>query len=174
MDCRRFRKLHLAYLDDTLPGEEMAAAQRHVLACDACAAHDSRVRRSLVLARNLPPIEPSDDFRARLEARLAACRAGSVAPPPPSRWLVASPRALAALAAGAVVGTLAWQRAVAPTPALLSMAPVIASRPAPPHLTPALLQAMATGNPMWPAALVIEDVPTQFVATDYSFAPDLR
>ena len=54
MDCRTFRKHHLAYLDDTLPGDVMARAQCHVLNCDACAAHDTMVRRSLMMVRSLP------------------------------------------------------------------------------------------------------------------------
>ena len=72
MDCSHFRKSHLAYLDDALPDTQMAAAQRHVLACDACAAHDTLVRRSLMVARSLPAIEPSAAFRRRLRERLQA------------------------------------------------------------------------------------------------------
>ena len=74
MDCRNFRKHHLSYLDDTLSGDQMAAAQRHILACDACASHDTMVRRSLIVARNMPSIEPSTAFQERLQARLAECR----------------------------------------------------------------------------------------------------
>jgi len=74
MDCTHFRRQHLAYLDDTLPGDLMAAAQRHVLQCAACAAHDTRIRRSLMVARSLPAVVPRADFRARLDARLAECR----------------------------------------------------------------------------------------------------
>lgn len=177
MDCRSFRTNHLAYLDDTLPGDEMAAAQRHVLACDACAAHDTRVRRSLLLARNLPTIEPTDAFRERLQARLAACREEAIPPVPVGGWASwRTTRVAAVVAIGAVVGTVAWQRFATDQLPVIPMAPVIASQPAPPrpYLDPALVQAMATGNPMWPAALAIEDVPVQFVATDYSFADDLR
>jgi len=74
MDCNYFRKHHLAYLDDTLPGDLMAAAQRHVLVCNGCAAHDTLVRRSLMVARSLPTLEPSAAFQERLRARLAECR----------------------------------------------------------------------------------------------------
>lgn len=74
MDCQQFRTFHLAYLDDTLPGTQMADAQRHVLHCDACAAHDTLVRRSLMIARNMPAIEPTPAFQRRLRERLAACR----------------------------------------------------------------------------------------------------
>ncbi len=75
MDCTDFRRHHLAYLDDTLPGDVLVAAERHRVECAACGAHDTLVRRSLLLARNLPSIEPSADFTARLDARLREVRA---------------------------------------------------------------------------------------------------
>lgn len=74
MDCSAFRRHHLAYVDDTLPGDLVVAAARHVAECPACARHDTAVRRSLLLARNLAPVRCSDDFAARLEARLAVVR----------------------------------------------------------------------------------------------------
>jgi len=78
VDCRQFRCDHLEYLDDTLPGDTMRAAQLHVLQCAACASHDTMVRRSLMVARSLPRITPSAGFEAQLAARLAMC------PPPGS------------------------------------------------------------------------------------------
>ena len=58
------------------------------------------------------------------------------------------------------------------------MQPVIASKPAlpapNPYITPALMQAMATGNPVWPAAVLIEDVPTHFVTVGLDFASEIR
>jgi hypothetical protein len=54
----------------------LVAAERHVRECDACAGHDTAVRRSLMLARNLPPIELSADFADRLARRLDDVRAG--------------------------------------------------------------------------------------------------
>lgn len=80
MDCRHFRQHHLAYVDDTLPGALLVAAEAHVLECPACRAQDTLVRRSLLLARNLPPVECSADFDARLEARLAELRCGRPLP----------------------------------------------------------------------------------------------
>jgi hypothetical protein len=79
MDCSAFRRHHVAYVDDTLPGDLVVAAVRHVAECPSCARHDTAVRRSLLLARNLArdaaPLECSADFGARLEARLAVVRA---------------------------------------------------------------------------------------------------
>lgn len=190
MDCRSFRKHHLAYLDDTLSGDEMGAAQRHILQCDACAAHDTLVRRSLMVARNIPTIEPSAAFQARLQARLAECRQereatqrawaasddsdlrhvpASVRPTWHPAWR--SPRALVALAAGAAIGTMLWRGATTTAAPLVAMEPVIASKPARPEVrfvSPALLQAMAPGSPVWGAAMIIDDVPTQLVNVDYS------
>jgi anti-sigma factor RsiW len=70
MDCREFCDQHVAYVDDTLAGIELVRMQRHMAECDSCAKHDAKIRRSLLLFRNLPPIQPSPDFSERLEARL--------------------------------------------------------------------------------------------------------
>ncbi|HZF67265.1 MAG TPA: hypothetical protein VEZ47_04425 [Gemmatirosa sp.] len=154
MDCRSFRQHHLAYVDDTLPGDLLVAAERHVVECSACCAHDTLVRRSLLLARNLPPVQCSADFDARLESRLAAMRCGRASAPPrfaaddedaalgdgefliaaraprgSQGWRSATPKvaAMAAsllLAAGAGV---AWRDAH--DPATVALPPVVASVP---------------------------------------------
>lgn len=186
LDCRNFRKHHLSYLDDTLSGDEMATAQQHILTCTTCAAHDTMVRRSLVIARNIPTIEPSSEFQARLHEKLAQCRQerlaqqdsddilGGARRTPSSLRLSNSwwsPRMLTAIAASAAIGTLVWQ-GLAPTEApVVAMQPVIATPPAIPdlpYISPAMLQAMATGNPVFPAALAIEESPNQFVNVNYS------
>lgn len=202
MDCKQFRKQHLAYLDNTLSGEATAAAQHHVMICDPCAAHDALVRRSLMVARSLPTLEPSSEFQARLRQRLATCRsedgrypAGDELGLPRHR----SSKALLAVAASAMLGVFAVRAFQHDRPSALSMQPVIASQsslrapramsappPAPAvpmpvlmpvdaasampvYVTPALLQAMATGNPVWPAAMIVEDAPMQLVSAHYSF-----
>ena len=190
MDCKRFRKQHLAYLDDTLPGDEMAAAQHHVMVCDGCAAHDTLVRRSLMVARSMPTLEPSADFQARLRARLAECReecrdertamasrtALLDAPRSAASRLAASrnSRVVMAVAASAMLGAFVWQGWSAATAPALSIQPVSASQPTMPtpasYITPELMQAMATGNPVWPAAMIIEDAPTHFVGGDFTLA----
>lgn len=185
MDCKSFRKQHLAYLDDTLPGDEMAAAQRHVMVCDGCAAHDTLVRRSLMVARSMPTLEPSADFQARLRARLAECReecrdernavaahAALLNAPRPAASR--NTRVVMAVAASAMLGAFVWQGWTGVSAPELSMQPVIASQPAMPtpvpYITPELMQAMATGNPVWPAAMLIEDAPTRFVRNDFTLA----
>lgn len=189
MDCTHFRKRHLAYLDDTLPAELMAEAQRHVLRCDGCAAHDALVRRSLMVAHSmapsLPSIEPSAEFQSRLRARLAECRAERVAatagslgdrvmPPVVHNRFVSPSRTMLAMAASAVIGALAVQALRRETVPTLAMQPVMAMPPAPaaraPYLTPALMQAMATGNPVWPATMVVDEAPAGFVNVQARFA----
>src|SRR4051812_40951581 len=73
MDCREFCDQHLAFVDDTLAGIELVRMQRHIAECESCAKQDAKIRRALLLFRNLPSIEPSADFTKRLEARLKEC-----------------------------------------------------------------------------------------------------
>ena len=81
MDCRGFRSKHVAFVDDFLSGEEVVAMQRHLLECEQCAAHDAKIRRALLLFRNLPAVEPSSDFYSRLSARIESERAMALAHP---------------------------------------------------------------------------------------------
>jgi hypothetical protein len=187
MDCKRFRKQHLAYLDDTLPGDEMSLAQQHVMRCDGCAAHDTLVRRSLIVARNLPTLVPSEQFQERLRARLAECRTECAQERAYDRGTMSaghdrslrasglrSPRVVIVVAASAMLGVYAWHGWSAPSVPAISMQPVMASQPVLPtpasYVTPELMQAMATGNPVWPAAMLIEDAPTHFVRGDFIHA----
>lgn len=195
MDCKQFRKHHLAYLDDTLPGEVMAAAQHHVMVCDGCAAHDTLVRRSLMVARSMPTLEPSEAFQQKLRARLAACREecaiertveravdrrGQVGAPDgfDARTSARSTRAMVAVAASAVLGLLAYQSLRQASAPELSMQPVIASRPAPvspaPYITPQLMQVMSTGNPVWPATMLVDDAPMQAMNAGFSLVSATR
>ncbi len=184
MDCRQFRKHHLAYLDDTLSGDSMAEAQRHILACNACAAHDTLVRRSLMIARSMPEIEPSSEFQRKLRARLAECRDEAALSSSQARRLgefpetrpstlspFRAPRAIVAVAAGAVLGTLVWRGLALGGAPVVAMQPVVATQPAPTQpqsvFSPALISVMSSGNPVWPAAMMIEEAPTQFVNTDF-------
>ncbi len=183
MDCRSFRSQHLAYLDDTLPGTVMSAAQQHIMQCDACAAHDTMVRRSLLLARNhLRDIEPSEAFRERLQARLAACKQAPLADddeayldaPGASHGAWRPRTAWLAMAAGVgVVVTVSFQssdvRASEPV-----LAPIMASAPAPveppaPVVSPALVRAMSTGNPMWSVVQMLDEMPAHALATSAEF-----
>ena len=118
MRCRQFRSLHDAYVDDVLSAGDMDRMRTHLDVCAECARLDTRVRRGLLVARNLTPITPSADFSARLEARLCAVRTemcgrrvterDDLVFPPASRFAV-----LARQIAGHGVRTLATAAAIA-------------------------------------------------------------
>jgi hypothetical protein len=192
MDCTDFRQHHLAYLDDTLPGDLLVGAERHVRECAACAAHDTGVRRALLLARNLAPVTPSVDFAERLQARLREIDAGEVevpmdwapswrelararfAPRLPSRRTMAVAASLMAMASlGAAAATSG-----ADEPVLLP--PVVASLPEGTdpetpmprfqRLSASELVGPATaGIPVWPAALLAGETPVQFLSAPGGF-----
>ena len=196
MDCRSFRRHHLAYLDNTLPGELLVAAECHVIECEGCARHDTAVRRALMLARNLAPIEPSADFQARLEARLRAELAtggsrstkgdefvgdfvvGSDRTALLQRALgaasdAAGPRTrAAALAAGLLLLAYAAGATLDVDPdETTRRAPAVATLPAPAPAveiaTPDLVTSASTGVSVWPAALLADQVPAQFIGAQF-------
>lgn len=189
MDCREFRKQHFAYLDDTLPGDQMAPAQRHVMACDNCAAHDTMVRRSLMLVRNMSVIQPSADFRERMQARLNEARAETQRErfrqaelaALPHRSVVRQPVVLSAVAAGMLVmGTMVWRQVTPREENVAAAQPAPVARPAidttrtPIHLSPEMVQAMATGNPMWPAAIMVDDAPALLLNSELTPVKSIR
>lgn len=172
MDCHDFKKLHVAFVDDTLPGVDMVAMQRHLAACESCARHDTTVRRGLMLLRSLPPIEPSADFSTRLKARLRNVNQVRVPIGPYD-----GPRAGSFLAAAACVMTLGYLAAASfdwTEPARdLRLAPVIASVPAsttPPMANPAIVASVSMGMSMWPSVLMAEQAPMHFANAEFQLA----
>jgi len=69
MLCRDFVKNYSAYRDGLDP-ELAAEMEDHLEECPSCAAFDRAVRDGVELLRG-ETIQPSEDFLARLEARLA-------------------------------------------------------------------------------------------------------
>ena len=171
MDCRSFRSKHVAFVDDFLPGEDVVAMQRHLTECERCAAHDAKVRRSLLVFRNLPPVEPSPDFYARLSARIESER---VAPRPTFAARGPGMGAFMGIAASLVtVGYLAasglhW---TAPQGDIV-LAPVVASEPALPPLVEneALAASISAGMPVWPMVLFAEQAPLRFAQVQFTQA----
>jgi anti-sigma factor RsiW len=165
MDCGLFRENHAAFVDDALEAGERADMLRHVAACPACAAHDTTVRRALLLFRNLPSIEPSPEFSARLKARLRAERKASRFP---VGAIISS--AAGVVAAGylalVVFGTTGSVRAD------LALAPVIAlaiePQAAPMTIyapqSPAIVASVSAGLPVWPAAMMAAQAPIHLSA----------
>jgi hypothetical protein len=175
MNCREFRRKHDAFIDDTLSGVELDAMARHRSLCDACARLDTRVRRALLVAHNLPQIELSPRFSQRLQIRLteervrmAAVRGSSDAAT--SRyWRPSSPGSYAAIAAGilAVAGAAATFSGTGREPDAIRLAPVVATLPEPePSMlaTPAMVASMPTGMTVWPALYVAQQAPWHFAS----------
>jgi hypothetical protein len=171
MHCREFKDKHVAFVDDTLAGVESAEMQAHTIDCSQCARHDALIRRSLMLVRNLPTIQPSAGFSARLEARIAE----SLVTPIGRGAIRKRVTAGATLAAAAMIGYIAFTLYRVETPRDLPMAPVIASIPesemAPLSPAPAALIASApAGLAIWPAALFAEQAPARFAHSRFTDA----
>lgn len=167
MNCRNFRKHHVAFVDDTVSGLERAQMHDHLVRCAWCARHDARVRRSLLLVRNLPPIEPSSDFRERIYGRVITAALM------PERAIVRRWTHTGIAAAAAVlvsVGFAARTIANSEQPVTLSLPPVVASVPEPRSLIvespvfamPGVMASFSTGIALWPAAIVADEAAEYF------------
>ena len=173
MDCREFCDQHLAFVDDTLAGIELVRMQRHLAECESCARQDAKIRRALLLFRNLPSIEPSADFSQRLEVRLRNCEHDNL--------FVATQRnlrrgAIAATLASAImlgyIGTTLYHSDV---PGDLVMPPVVATIPEPDLTpiatsTPAIVASVSAGLTIWPSALFAEQAPVRFAHSSFELA----
>lgn len=174
MHCREFRRKHDAFIDDTLSGVDSQAMTRHRDECPRCARLDIRVRRALLLAHNLPTIEPSADFAERLQQRLSSERARMMAAQRPDLaasqpWRPLSIRTYAAVAAGlvAAVAIGATVSASYREPEIIRLAPVVASIPeAEPSTlaTPTLVASLPGGMGVWPAVFVAQQAPWHFAS----------
>ncbi|GAC1650680.1 MAG: hypothetical protein NVS4B3_09850 [Gemmatimonadaceae bacterium] len=166
MDCRTFHENHVGFVDDVLPGIELAPMERHLQECRACAEYDARVRRSLLVLKNLPMIALSPQFSARLDARLKAIKPLDTAP----RYTRPSYGAFFVAAAGVIAASYLVVAFLAALPAEpLRLPPVIASRPAVPLApvgSPAIVASVPMGMPVWPAVLIAEEAPIHFAGED--------
>jgi hypothetical protein len=161
MNCREFKSLHVGYIDDVLPAADMAEMRRHIGVCVPCGNLDVRIRRSLLVMRNLPQIEPSADFFVRLNLALQQAPAPAPARQPvaiATTFLLATTAIAAAVYFAMAIGVnrTGPQRLAAPTA-------VAASTPAPASLIndAALVAAVPAGVPVWPAMFMVGELPMQ-------------
>jgi hypothetical protein len=171
MHCRDFKENHVAFVDDTMAGVELVEMRRHLAECGSCARHDAKIRRALFLVRNLPTIQPSADFAARLETRLAE----SLLDPLPQGGIRKRAVLAATLAAAVMLAYIATTLYQVESTRDLMMAPVIASVPesemAPLTSAPAAIVASApAGLAIWPAAVFAEQAPVRFAHTRFATA----
>jgi Putative zinc-finger len=169
MDCRDFRDKHALFVDQQCSALEEAELRQHMHSCPKCSRHDTVVRRGLMLVKSLPTIEPSPEFRARLESRLRSV--GRVDMVPPTRRMMGAPQvAFFALAAGvAFVAYLATDMVRQSGPTEIRMTPVVASIPEFEPTTvasPALVVTVPTGMSVWPAIMAASQAPMHLVATE--------
>lgn len=72
MDCAEFLDRYSEFRDATVTApRELKRFRRHLSVCASCRAFDAAVHTGVAAWRDTPDVEPSADFRSRLEARLA-------------------------------------------------------------------------------------------------------
>lgn len=138
--CRQFRRLHVEYVDGLLSNEAQLACRAHLDECPLCAAHDVRIRRSLLALQALPTIDVSDTFHDRLCERLSQ---------ETLHYTPGKPAWVRRMMAGAIVAAATVLYAAAShtqTPAPVQPIPVVARAPeAPPqNVAPTARRARAT------------------------------
>jgi len=164
MDCREFLDNHALFVDLRCSAIEERAFQQHAADCPKCAHHDAMVRRSLLLVKSLPTIEPSPGFRARLDARLRSVKPEMAAP-----RFRPSLSAFAAVAAGIVMVAAIAANVLRDGREPIQLAPVVASLPEPEPsqaMAPALVATVPTGMSVWPAIMVASQASVHFVAAE--------
>lgn len=163
MDCKQFRDNHCVFTDDTLAGVELVRMQCHIAECEQCARLDWSVRRSLMVFRNLPSIQPSENFESRLQEKIRASIAAHDSASRSFRFAGAAAAVFGAVMLGYIVTKL-------PDAELredLIMPPVVASVPdfdipAVSAAGPAFIASVSAGLPIWTAALYAEQAPQHF------------
>src|SRR5579864_3644933 len=102
MSCNRMESRILPYVDGRLKASEMKEMEAHLKTCAACELRVNEFRALSGLLDELPRIEPSDAFYARVRARVAA------EPVKQSWWAVFAPSPRAALAASMLLLATIW------------------------------------------------------------------
>lgn len=168
MDCREFRNKHLDFVDDTLAGIELVGMQMHLSECEPCSRQDALVRRSLMLFRNLPTIEPSPDFSVKLEHRLRAMKLADAASTPTYRGRKIG--AAMAVSSMVMLGYIGFSLRRVDVPQDIILPPVVATA----EISNGTLGASAAetvasvsaGVPIWTAALFAEQTPAHFASIE--------
>jgi len=172
MDCREFRNKHVPFVDDVLPAIDMEAMRRHLTRCPKCSRQDTAIRRSLMLVRNLPTIEPSADFMNRLSVRLAEIGPPSYVELSDQRSVLPSFRSFVVLAAG--IGAIAVisieaNRYFNPATAheVVPIAVATIDSTTAPAANAAIVASVPTGIPVWPAVLMVGEAPLRFANMEF-------
>jgi hypothetical protein len=169
MNCREFKSKHVGFIDDVLCAADMAAMRRHVGACARCSTLDIRIRRSLMVIRNLPQIEPSAEFYPRLLQRLqnapapsANQHASSVA----TTFVVVTAALAAAVYFAMAVGVHRQPSVVVPARVQTLATRLAPIAPRAPLSNPELVPAVPAGVPVWPAMFMVGELPMHLTNVD--------
>jgi anti-sigma factor RsiW len=102
MSCNRMEDRILPYVDGRLKAGEMKEMEAHLKTCAACELRVNEFRAVSSFLDELPQIEPSGAFDARVRARVAA------EPVKQSWWSVFAPSPRVAFAASMLVLATVW------------------------------------------------------------------
>ena len=102
MSCSRMEKQMLPFVDGRLKVNEQREVEAHLAGCAACRVRVNEFRAVSGLLDELPQIEPSGAFDARVRARVAA------EPVKQSWWAVFAPSPRAAFAASLLLLATIW------------------------------------------------------------------
>jgi negative regulator of sigma E activity len=102
MSCRRMENKILAYVDERLKESERLEMEKHLSACGACQLRVNEFRAVTSLLDEVPQIEPSAAFDARVRARVAA------EPVKQSWWAWFTPSPRVAFAASLLLLATVW------------------------------------------------------------------
>jgi|SRR5579863_1983046 anti-sigma factor RsiW len=102
MSCNRMESRILPYVDGRLKASEMKEMEAHLKTCAACELRVKEFRALSGLLDELPQIEPSGAFDARVRARVAA------EPVKQSWWSVFAPSPRVAFAASMLLLATVW------------------------------------------------------------------
>ena len=102
MSCNRMESRILPYVDGRLKASEMKEMEAHLKTCAACELRVSEFRAVSGLLDEMPMIEPSGAFDARVRARVAA------EPVKQSWWSVFAPSPRVAFAASMLLLATVW------------------------------------------------------------------
>src|SRR6266851_3446023 len=102
MSCSRMEKLMMPFVDGRLKVSEQREVEAHLAVCAACRVRVNEFRAVSGLLDELPQIEPSGAFDARVRARVAA------EPVKQSWWAVFAPSPRAAFAASMLLLATIW------------------------------------------------------------------
>src|SRR5579863_4906109 len=102
MSCSRMEKQIMPFVDGRLKAGEQREVETHLAGCAACRVRVSEFRAVAGLLEELPQIEPSGAFDARVRARVAA------EPVKQSWWSVFAPSPRVAFAASMLLLATIW------------------------------------------------------------------